>query len=262
MKYLFVIALVIAFRIGAQAQFDPGAERLVVQQLNDSRLEKGLVPLKINPRLVEAARQHSLVMARRHQLTHQASGEPNVQQRLAATGLHFNRSGENVGFNDREDQIHWAFMHSPPHRANILTPEYNAVGIGIVHQESEFWVTEDFATVVATLNTEQAEAQAAKAFAELRQQEHMMPLGRLNMPQLRDSVCAMAQSGNMNNGQLMQTPGVRYVVTYSNSQPEVLPSDVQRIAAQPGLKRFAVGSCFVQNEKDPGGIFWTAMLFF
>ncbi len=147
-----------------QAEFDSAAEQLVLEQLNESREQAGLAPLKSNPELVEAARQHSLAMARRHTLSHQLPDESNVQERLQATGVHFSRSGENVGFNDRADLIHSAFMHSPPHRANLLTPGYNAVGIGIVHQGNNFWATEDFATVVTALSLDQAANRAAEAF--------------------------------------------------------------------------------------------------
>jgi Cysteine-rich secretory protein family len=246
----------------AQTDFDSAAEKLVLEQLNEARQQAGLPPLKNAPELVRAARQHSLAMAQQHKLSHQLSNESNLQERLQATGLHFSRSGENVGVNDRADLIHAAFMHSPPHRANLLTPGYNSVGIGIVHQGNNFWATEDFATAVTALSSDQAAARAAQAFAELRRQQKLTPLARVDFPQLRDTVCTMAKTGDLNSRPLLQMQGVRYTLTYTNAQPEVLPADVARIAAQPTLKRFAVGSCFVQNERAPGGIFWIAMIFY
>ncbi len=243
-------------------RFDKEAEQLVLQQLNESREQAGLAPLKVSPELLQAARQHSLLMANQHQLSHQLSGEPSVQERLRAAGAHFFRSGENVGFNTQEDQIHAAFMHSPPHRQNLLTPNYNSVGIGIVHKGDDFWVTEDFAQTVAALSVDQASARAVHAFEELRQQERQTPLPEVQMPQLRAAACEMAKTGQINNRALLQMPGVRYTITYTNAQPDILPPDLTRIAAQPSLKRFAVGSCFVQNEKAPGGMFWIAMVFF
>ncbi len=261
--WIFVIGLILApLSMRAQQEFDSAAEQLVLEQLNEAREQAGSTPLKSNPGLVEAARQHSLAMAQRHTLSHQLPDESNVQERLQATGVHFSRSGENVGFNDRADLIHSAFMHSPPHRANLLTPGYNAVGIGIVHQGNNFWATEDFATVVTALSLDQATARAAQAFIELRQQQKLTPLAQVDVPQLRDTVCTMAKTGDLNSQPLLRMPGVRYTLTYTNAQPEVLPADVTRIAAQPTLKRFAVGSCFVQNERAPGGMFWIAMIFY
>jgi hypothetical protein len=243
-------------------QFDEQAERLVLGQLNESRQEAGLAPLKVSPELLQAARQHSWTMARQHKLSHQLPGEPELQERLGVTGAHFFRSGENVGFNTQADLIHDAFMHSPPHRQNLLTPEYNSVGIGIVQKGDSYWVTEDFAQTVAALSVDQASARAANAFVELRRHERLTPLAQVQIPQLHTAACAMAKSGEMNNRSLLQLPGVRYTIAYTNAQPEVLPPDLSRIAAQSSIKRFAVGSCFAQNEKAPGGMFWIAMVFF
>ena len=260
---LLALGMVLApLSMRGQAEFDSAAEQLVLEQLNEARQQAGLAPLKSNPELVEAARQHSLAMAQRHTLSHQLPDENNVQGRLQTTGVHFSRSGENVGFNDRADLIHSAFMHSPPHRANLLTPGYNAVGIGIVHQGNNFWATEDFATVVTSLSLDQAANRAAEAFTELRQRQKLTPLPRVDVPQLRDTACTMAKTGDLNSQPLLRMPGVRYTLAYTNAQPEILPADVTRIAAQPTLKRFAVGSCFVQNERAPGGMFWIAMIFY
>ena len=256
-----MIAFTVPLILLAQ-EFDHQTEELVLQQLNASRREAGLSPLKISPELVEAARRHSVEMADQRKLSHQFPGEPPLPQRLAATGAHFFRSGENVGFNTQADLIHDAFMHSPPHRQNLLTPEYNSVGVGIVQKGDSYWVTEDFAQQVAALSADQATELAAHAFAEMRRQQNLMPLTLIDIPQLRRTVCTMAKTGEMNNRQLLQMVGVRYAVTYSNAQPEMLPGDVSRVAAQPNLKKFAVGSCFVQDEKEPGGMFWVAMVFF
>jgi hypothetical protein len=243
-------------------QFDGQAEQLVLEQLNESREQAGLAPLKVSPELVQAARQHSAAMARQRKLSHQLSGEPDLQERLRAVGAHFFRSGENVCFNTQADLIHDAFMHSPPHRQNLLTPDYTSVGIGIVQQGDDFWVTEDFAQTVAALSVDQASARAAQAFLQLRQQQRQLPLAQVQIPKLREAACAMAKRGEMNDRSLLQMPGVRYTMTYTNANPEMLPPDLSRIAAQPSIKRFAVGSCFVQNERSPGGMYWIAMVFF
>ena len=176
--------------------------------------------------LLQAARQHSVLMAKARKLSHQLPGESDVQQRLAATGAHFGRSGENVGFNDQVDQIHAAFMHSPPHRENLLTPGYDAVGIGIVRQGNNYWVTEDFATLAASISPDQATTRAAQAFAELRAQAQLPGLKLVQLPQLRETVCTMAKAGNMSNRPLLQIQGARYTVTYTNPHPEVLPPEM------------------------------------
>lgn len=259
-----VIVMVATFStvLPLPAQFDHDAEQLVLSQLNAAREQHGLSPLKANEQLQHAARQHSIVMAQQHKLSHGFSGEPNLQQRLANAGAYFSRSGENVGYNTDESDIHAAFMRSPPHRANILTPEYNSVGIGIVHQGRDYWVTEDFATSVESLSTSQAESEAAAAIQQLRRQQHLPPMKVEPMPQLHNTVCKMAKQGNMSNKELVQFPKVRYAITYTNAQPQVLPKELKTVVSQSNLGAFSVGSCFVQNERNPGGIYWTAVLFF
>jgi len=37
-----------------------------------------------------------------------------------------------------------AWMNSPDHRANILSPAYSSVGIGLAYANGQVWATEDF----------------------------------------------------------------------------------------------------------------------
>src|SRR5690349_23448462 len=114
-----------ASNLAAAASFDPAAEQRIFELLNQARTQRGLPALEANAQLQEAARAHSQLMASRQRLSHKLSGEPAAGERLAATGLHFDRDGENVGLNQSAEGAHQGFMHSPGHRANILSPDYN-----------------------------------------------------------------------------------------------------------------------------------------
>ena len=81
--------------LALQAQeFDKEAEQLVLQQLNESRQQAGLAPLKVSPELLQAARQHSVVMARQRKLSQQSAGRIAITGSSGGTGAHFFRSGE------------------------------------------------------------------------------------------------------------------------------------------------------------------------
>lgn len=55
--------------------------------------------------------------------------------------------GENVAVADSVDRIHSLFMGSPPHRHNILEPEFKLVGVGAIRTEDgDLFLTEDFLT--------------------------------------------------------------------------------------------------------------------
>jgi len=62
------------------------------------------------------------------------------------------RIGENVGYGGSEATLFQAFLNSPGHRANLLRPEYNRVGIGQVAANGRLWTTHVFiATRMATV---------------------------------------------------------------------------------------------------------------
>lgn len=136
-------------------------ELALLAMVNEERQERGLQTLTLSPLLCEIARAHSEDMCRRNYFDHiaPAPGPASPMDRyLAALGQRPNSAmvGENIYYRSVTDsvsayaaQAHDAFMHSPGHRANILTPQYDQAGIGIYRNPStgEFWVTEEFLTV-------------------------------------------------------------------------------------------------------------------
>lgn len=55
--------------------------------------------------------------------------------------------GENVGVGPTVDALHTAFMNSPPHRANIIDPDFTEVAVGVaVDSSGQIYVTEIFFT--------------------------------------------------------------------------------------------------------------------
>jgi uncharacterized protein YkwD len=125
--------------------YDTAAEQQLLQLINQARSQQGLPPIQQNAQLQQAARAHSQLMASRQTLSHQLAGEPILRKRLALSGSRLNTDGETVAFNQSAEAAHQGLMHSPPHRAIILSPEYNAVGIGAVERDGTLWITEDFA---------------------------------------------------------------------------------------------------------------------
>jgi hypothetical protein len=246
------------------AQSEPTSqEQQLIDELNQSRKEAGLPALQADPKLTQAAREHSKRMERQRKLTHVLSGEPKVAQRIAATGLNFNRSGENVGYNTEFDDLHPAWMKSPGHRANILEPRYNSVGIGVVRgSDGIYWATQDFAHVLEQRSADEAEDLAARKFAQLRKGAGVPALERVSSAALHDAACAMGKAGRLNPKQVLSIPGVHYAITYSNSSPDDLPSSAQQLADERQLKKFGVGACFVKEKNNPGGTYYVVMAFY
>jgi len=265
MRKRILLQLIVCIATAAFAQSNQWVrqEQELVKQLNASRREAGLPALRVNPKLTEAARKHSAIMAEQQKLSHILPGEDSVAKRLADTGLHFNRSGENVGYNTDFNGVHEGFMNSPPHRANILSPDYTEVGIGVVHDDKGvWWATQDFAHTLAERSASQAEDLAAQSFTRLRRNAGTPPLKRLNSTRLHDLACSMGHSGKLNPRLVLAIPGVHYAITYNNSRPEDLPSSANNLADKKGLTQYGVGACFVQERSNPGGTYYVVMAFY
>ncbi len=257
--WFFLLSVTLA----AQAQTSP-QEKQLFEQLNASRKEAGLAALEWDEHLAEAARAHSERMAAVNELGHVLKGEPAVADRIAATGLHFNRSGENVGYDSDFDNLHQSWMNSPPHRENILSPNYNVVGIGVARTEDGLWYgTQDFAHALPQRTAAQAEDVAAQAFADMRKKDGRSPLERMTDAQVRGLACRMAKTGRLDARAALELPGVTEAVVYNNAFPEELPESARKLARSSNATRIAVGACFAPDAPgNPGGTFFVVMTFY
>jgi uncharacterized protein YkwD len=128
---------------GASASLATASKRSLVRatlcRLNAERARRGVHPLRLNRRLAAAAQRHSRAMARRHFFSHDSVNGASFLDRIRGTGyLRGARSwsvGENIAYGSGSlstpRAIGRAWMNSPGHRANILSPSFRSVGIGI-----------------------------------------------------------------------------------------------------------------------------------
>ncbi|HVX32497.1 MAG TPA: CAP domain-containing protein [Solirubrobacterales bacterium] len=107
--------------------------------INRVRAHYGLRRLVFNRSLRDAATGHSDSMVAHHYFGHEGPGG-SMDSRISRTGyLHRARAfavGENIGGGPGRrygspKAVFEEWMHSPPHRANILDPSYRDVGVGV-----------------------------------------------------------------------------------------------------------------------------------
>jgi len=106
--------------------------------INRVRAHFHLRPLAFNADLRDSASGHSDAMVDHHFFAHEGPGG-SVDHRISRAGyLHRARSftiGENIAAGAGRLGSPWAifqsWMHSPPHRANILDPSYRDAGVGV-----------------------------------------------------------------------------------------------------------------------------------
>jgi uncharacterized protein YkwD len=237
-------------------KFDFQGEEQLLTLTNRERKLAGAAPLRMDASLTKAARAHALAMAQRRELSHQLSGEAALDQRVANSSLHLIRAGENVALDVDVAQAHDGLMHSPHHRENLLRADYNIVGFGIAHVGDEIYVVEDFGESVSTVSPSQAEDAVASAI------EHQRQLKRLQLQSLRRAACSMASEDRINPKQVSGIGPMRYVLTYTNLQPDVLPNDAERALADRKLRSFAVGSCYTQTRTYPNGAYFVTVAFY
>lgn len=119
-------------------------EETVLWIVNAVRTKAGLPRLSSDERLRVAARNHSRDMAKRGFCAHVNPDGVTPAQRMAAAG-HPSPGGENVAMGQRQPHaVMSAWMASPPHRANILNPEFTTLGVGVHLAEGGPYWTQNF----------------------------------------------------------------------------------------------------------------------
>ncbi len=247
----FYAALLFASAGTARASSSP-AEQQIFDQLNQERERSGLARLAWNELVAEAARKHSAALAENGALAHQFAGEPALPERVASVGVRFTVSAENVARTEYVEDVHVALMNSPGHRANILNPAYNAIGIGVVEQTGKIYVTQDFVFQVPVYSEAQFSAAFAEAFIQAQKSRggtniHMQP-----DPLLHDLACSTDGDASKLSGRVMGT----YLMVFSASEPRRLPRQLLDRATGPESRRLSFGVCFRPDTEHGYANFW------
>jgi uncharacterized protein YkwD len=114
----------------------PGTLRAALLCLvNHKREASGLRALKSDRRLQKAATRHARDMVRNHFFAHQRPGGPDLTERLRRARWHGSAWGETIAYGcgrmgTPRATVHM-WMHSPSHRAILLSGTYRHGGIGV-----------------------------------------------------------------------------------------------------------------------------------
>jgi uncharacterized protein YkwD len=138
------LALAPATGMGSTAQRCAGADRVdlppAAQEramrclINSARRAKGLRPVRAHRRLARSAAQKNALMARCDDFSHTACGRAFTHT-FDRAGYRGRSVGENIawgtGRRGTPRAIHNAWMRSPGHRRNILSPRWREVGVDV-----------------------------------------------------------------------------------------------------------------------------------
>ena len=128
--------------LGGKPVLVPEAARHLLGLANVERAAVGAQPLTMRSDVTEVAAGHSLAMAERGAIWHNAAYVTDaVADLLQATWVR----GENVAWSDDVDHAHRLLMESPAHRMNMLDPRYSVAGFAVARSaDGNYWVTQNF----------------------------------------------------------------------------------------------------------------------
>ena len=148
--------------------------------------------------------------------------------RAAQAGAHFGSIAENLAGRGRAAaELQYVWMNSPTHRANLLDPKMNVVGIGVIESGGLLYAVEDFARSVPVPKREAIESQVMAALQKAG-------IASVKMTGEARSNC---------QSQSQTAAGAQLVVHWEGPDPGQLPDVVAQRIAQGSYHAAAVGAC-------------------
>ena len=131
------------------------------------------------------------------------------------------------------DTIHEEWMHSPGHRANLLSPDVDRVGIAVVAAHGSLYAVADYSRGVEQLNASQVEARVAALI-------HASGVAILRDPSAARAAC------ETDEGMPRAEPVAHFVMRWQDADLTVLPQALAERLASGKYRQAAVGSCPAQ----------------
>lgn len=121
-------------------------ENEVIRLVNIERGKQGLAPVTGNWQLSRVARYKSTDMRDKNYFSHYSPTYGDPFKMMHDFGITFYAAGENIAMGQPTPQaVMTAWMNSQGHRANILNPQYNEIGVGVAKtQNGTIYWTQEF----------------------------------------------------------------------------------------------------------------------
>lgn len=114
-------------------------EQKVVDLTNQERAKNGLAALKVDTALSKVAREKSLDMSKNGYFSHTSPTYGSPFDMMKQFGISYQYAGENIAMGQRTpEEVVQAWMNSEGHRKNILSANFNYIGVGYV-ETGNYW---------------------------------------------------------------------------------------------------------------------------
>jgi uncharacterized membrane protein required for colicin V production len=111
---------------------DQAAAEEIFELVNRARIEEGLDPVAWSDPLAMVGAGHATEMYTVGYFSHTSPTTGTIGTRMSAAGIPYRAVGENLALAATSRTAHQGLMDSPGHRANILSPEFTRLGIGVI----------------------------------------------------------------------------------------------------------------------------------
>lgn len=111
---------------------DELSENTMLDLINQERTKAGLKQLTFSKALQKLAREYATDMFKRGYFSHYNPEGKSPFDRMDEARISYLAAGENLALAPNVTLAHQGLMNSPGHRANILSPDYGKVGIGVI----------------------------------------------------------------------------------------------------------------------------------
>lgn len=223
-----------------------GSARRIFDLTNQDRSARGLQPLRWSAALAAAAQTHAEWMAREGALSHRFPGEPDLATRAAQAGGHFQAIAENVALGPNPQGIEQVWMHSTPHRTNILDPRMNALGVGVAERDGTMYAVEDFSESSEALSSTQAEQR-------VRELLHAQNIDASAPAEPAERACEPGRG---------IPSGAKSMVRFQTPDLTRLPDPVAQQIRNGHFTRAAVGACAPDQTQGNFTTYRVAILFY
>jgi hypothetical protein len=236
---LKLACILLLLPVAAYSQQAPSADQQRILDLtNQARAQQGRGPLQWDPALAAAAQAHVQRMVDQHTLSHQLPGEPDLATRAGLAGAHFRAIAENIAMAGSLNGLQNEWMKSPPHRANILDPRMDHVGVGLIQRGGYWYAAVVFDSAVASLSSSQVEQEVA---ALLRQRG----ISQFRPPEAARKDCTL-EEGDASGTR------PRFIMRWEGTSFNRLPGALEQRLQSGRYTAASVGACSSQTAENQG----------
>ena len=242
-------------------------EQDLFKLVNRARQKHDLAPVLFSPPLSVLARKHSQDMAGREgtEISHLSTSGEAYSERLVEEGFFFKKSGENVAVSETfvPEFIHKGFMDSPDHKANILDPDFDEVGIGVFLKEDEgYYVTQDFTRSLKPKGKEAARAEVEEHINSMRHEYSLPPILFSKEASGYAQQCSLKKAKDRPIPPFPSHFGETHLIYIKSPSFEYLYSK-QKVKLLDGIYQTAgLGIYFSRHEENPGGTYFITLILF